>query len=134
MTGEVRERPWVAQRGAADYVLTADRTAIARFATADEARDAGGRPVLTGCVHCGVHADEFHPCNCGAMQPGGPATHVRHTHPFGFRAGEWAEILGVAMAHGQLCWHVRFEDDGAEDLWVIVDELEPYEFRREVPA
>jgi hypothetical protein len=59
-------RHWVALDAAGDYVLTADRTSIATFPTADAARQTSGRPVRTGCLTCGKHADEFHSCDCGA--------------------------------------------------------------------
>jgi hypothetical protein len=62
------ENPWIARRGHSDYAMTKDRTAIARFATADEARP-HGRPVLTGCPTCRKHADEFVPCDCGKFGP-----------------------------------------------------------------
>ena len=61
------------------------------------------------------------------------AVWVRHTHPYGFRNGTWAEIVGVEMAEpsylisARPCYRVRFSD-GVEDLWSIYDPDEPYEF------
>lgn len=53
--------------------------------------------------------------------------HIRATHHYGFRCGEWALILGVVHAKGRPCYHVRFSD-GREDFWVVKDESDPYEF------
>lgn len=55
---------------------------------------------------------------------------VRHTHHYGFRSGEWAEILAcvVHLPSGNPAYHVRFID-GVEDYFVIRDPTEPYEFK-----
>jgi hypothetical protein len=58
---------------------------------------------------------------------------IRHTHPDGFRCGEWAQIHGVDMLHGRLCYRVSFPD-GEADLWAMYDPDEPYEFRENTDA
>lgn len=55
------------------------------------------------------------------------ATHVRQTHPCGFRSGEWARLLTTVQSHGRDCWLVQFEDK-ATDWWPISDALAGYEF------
>lgn len=56
---------------------------------------------------------------------------VRHTHPWGFRAGQWAQVLGIRSMRMQGVdrpkYLVRFPD-GFEDQWAVYDDLEPYEF------
>ena len=59
---------------------------------------------------------------------------IRHTHPYGFRSGQWAEILTVAPANGDSdicqpgdCYVVRFPD-GVTDFWQMFDPDEDYEF------
>jgi hypothetical protein len=52
---------------------------------------------------------------------------VRHTHPDGFRTGEWAQIIMILDAYERPCWLVEFSD-GVTDLWVCEDASEPYEF------
>jgi hypothetical protein len=56
-------------------------------------------------------------------------THIRGTHPYTFRTGEWAEILTTAPdPEGKDCYVVRFLD-GTTDYWRVRDPAEPYEFR-----
>lgn len=57
---------------------------------------------------------------------------IRSLHPYCFRAGEWASIVGMVNvtpdaegAEERLCWHVGF-DDGVYDHWAV---SEQYEFR-----
>lgn len=53
---------------------------------------------------------------------------IRATHPYGFRSGEWATIIGVIWMNGQPCYEVQFSD-GKVDQWPIHDEWDDYEFR-----
>ena len=53
---------------------------------------------------------------------------IRATHPYGFRSGEWARVIGLVWSHGRPCWHVMFPD-GRTDTWVKDDPSDPYEFR-----
>lgn len=57
---------------------------------------------------------------------------IRLTHPYGFRVGDWAELLGQVehATTGHLCYAVRFPD-GASDFWPVVDEMAGYEFAEE---
>lgn len=62
---------------------------------------------------------------------------VRHTHPAGFRSGEWAAIttVGRVAAPGlkgpaptrRVVYVVEFHD-GVTDAWAVEDPSEPYEF------
>jgi hypothetical protein len=55
---------------------------------------------------------------------------IRTMHHFGFRSGEWADLLTVAPdpEPGRDCYVVRFAD-GATDDWVVDDPDGKYEFR-----
>lgn len=53
---------------------------------------------------------------------------IRATHPYGFRWGEWATVIGLVWSNNRLCWHVMFPD-GKTDTWVVEDPSDPYEFR-----
>lgn len=56
------------------------------------------------------------------------ATHVRTMHRYGFRSGQWAELLTIAPAPGgRDCYMVRFPD-GVTDFWVVADPDGQYEF------
>ena len=57
---------------------------------------------------------------------------IRATHPYGFRSGEWAELVGLNFDHIPLrpCFFVRFPD-GVTDYWPVYDKNEPYEFKEE---
>jgi deferrochelatase/peroxidase EfeB len=55
-------------------------------------------------------------------------SHVRQTHPYGFRSGEWARILTTVESYGRQCWFVQFED-GVTDWWPIEDAGAGYEVR-----
>lgn len=58
---------------------------------------------------------------------------VRTTHPYGFRSGQWGQIVGiVGDDRERACCLVVFPD-GATDRWVIDDPQEPYEFASEAP-
>lgn len=57
---------------------------------------------------------------------------IRWTHSFGFRAGEWATIIGVSMAEPvgcepRLCYSVMYQD-GTYDS-IPVSDSENYEVR-----
>ena len=55
---------------------------------------------------------------------------VRATHPYAFRSGEWAQIVGVDESqYERPCFLVVFPD-GATDSWACVDPLAGYEFER----
>lgn len=53
---------------------------------------------------------------------------IRATHPYGFRSGQWALVIGLVWTNGRACWHVLFPD-GKTDLWPMIDPSDPYEFR-----
>jgi hypothetical protein len=52
---------------------------------------------------------------------------IRATHPYSFRSGEWATIVGRTDIRGRDCYAVRF-DDGMSDFWVAGDPVAGYEF------
>lgn len=57
---------------------------------------------------------------------------IRWTHSFGFRAGEWANIIGVSMAEPdglepRLCYSVMYQD-GTYDS-IPVSDSDNYEIR-----
>jgi hypothetical protein len=54
---------------------------------------------------------------------------IRGTHPYVFRSGEWARLVGTVddPGTGRRCYSVRF-DDGATDWWPVGDEAAGYEF------
>lgn len=55
-------------------------------------------------------------------------THVRTMHPYGYRSGQWAELLTIAPdPEGRDCLVVRFPDM-ATDYWVLDDPDGRYEF------
>jgi hypothetical protein len=56
---------------------------------------------------------------------------VRQTHPYGFRSGEWGEILTTVDSYDRECYVVRFSD-GALDWWPVDDGTAGYEFREGV--
>jgi hypothetical protein len=54
---------------------------------------------------------------------------IRTMHRYGFRSGEWADLLTTAPAPDKSdCYVVRFED-GVTDYWVVNDPAGQYEFR-----
>jgi len=53
---------------------------------------------------------------------------IRHTHPYGFRSGEWATIRAVVPDKDREFYLVEFPD-GVTDFWVVDDPDEPYEFQ-----
>ena len=55
---------------------------------------------------------------------------IRATHHYGFRSGEWAEIVGVEWdsIRSRPIFRVRFID-GTMDTWPVYDPSDPYEFR-----
>ena len=53
---------------------------------------------------------------------------IRSVHPYGFRSGQWAEILKtVPLEDGRPSYHIRFAD-GTEDWWVVNDPSDEREF------
>lgn len=62
-------------------------------------------------------------------------TMIRGTHPYGFRSGQWAELVRImpytpeGNRHTRDCFMVRFPEDGFVDLWVVADPDARYEFR-----
>ena len=54
-------------------------------------------------------------------------THIRHTHPYGFRVGQWAAIRAIVPSGDRECYLVEFPD-GVTDFWAVNDPDEPYEF------
>jgi hypothetical protein len=63
------------------------------------------------------------------------AAQIRTVHQYGFRSGEWGDLLGVVVYRSRPCYVVAFHDDqtvrgNAElDLWPCADENGNYEFR-----
>lgn len=55
-------------------------------------------------------------------------THIRATHPYGFRCGQWAEIKCIVPRDSGDCWLVEFPD-GVTDFWRVIDPDDQYEFR-----
>lgn len=53
---------------------------------------------------------------------------IRATSPYGFRNGQWAEIVGIVWRNDRPCYQVRFVDDFM-DVWVVNDPSDPYEFK-----
>ena len=59
----------------------------------------------------------------------GEPQQIRTMHRYGFRSGEWADLLTVAPAPDKRgCYVVRFKD-GVTDFWVVNDSDGQYEFR-----
>lgn len=57
------------------------------------------------------------------------ATHIRTMHHYGYRCGQWAELLTTLPdPEGRDCYLVRFPD-GATDMWVVNDLNGQYEFK-----
>lgn len=62
---------------------------------------------------------------------------IRGVHPYVFRSGEWATVVGVAKCcsesfpDGRQCYKVRF-DDGVIDYWLISEISKDYETKYEV--
>jgi hypothetical protein len=64
---------------------------------------------------------------------------IRGMHPWCFRSGEWATIVGIEFTTGpflgrsakHVCFQVVFPD-GVGDSWVVYDEDAEYEFRSEL--
>lgn len=64
-----------------------------------------------------------------------PHMEIRATHPYGFRSGEWALVLGVGQMAGSEPRDsiiVQFSD-GEIDTWPVKDPLDPYETRDVAP-
>lgn len=62
-------------------------------------------------------------------------TEIRGTHPYIFRSGQWAELIGIepyvpddGSNKERNCYRVKFPD-GFEDWWPITDPIAGYEFR-----
>lgn len=57
---------------------------------------------------------------------------IRATHPYAFRSGQWAQIVGVDEAqYDRPVFLVAFPD-GATDSWACVDPDAGYEFAETV--
>jgi hypothetical protein len=54
---------------------------------------------------------------------------IRATHPYGFRCGQWAELIGVCYIEERPCFIVFFPDVHVYDSWVVYDPSDPYEFK-----
>ena len=61
------------------------------------------------------------------------AVNIRATHPYGFRSGEWATVIGLTWMNGRASYVVMFLD-GKVDQWPINDPWDPYEMRAGRPA
>jgi hypothetical protein len=59
---------------------------------------------------------------------------IRQQHPYGFRSGHWAQVIGTSTAEGAgcLCWLVVFPD-GRTDCWPVEDPSAGYEFADTAP-
>ncbi len=55
------------------------------------------------------------------------SAYIRHTHPYGYRNGQWAEVFDVIIHTGRPCFVVRFIDNSF-DIWPIYFDNEHYEF------
>lgn len=62
------------------------------------------------------------------IEGGRVGEHIRATHPYGYRSGEWALIAGRGQDGPREFYWVRF-DDGDTDVWVVHDPADPYEFK-----
>lgn len=58
-----------------------------------------------------------------------PAQLIRGTHPYVFRSGQWAELIGTMddPESGRRQYAVKFPD-GATDWWPVNDKAAGYEF------
>jgi hypothetical protein len=61
---------------------------------------------------------------------GVPLGVIRATHPYVFRSGKWAKLVGTQddPETGRRCYAVEFPD-GMTDWWPVEDEAAGYEFR-----
>lgn len=59
-----------------------------------------------------------------------PQVLIRGTHPYVFRSGQWARIVGTMddPENGRRSYAVEFPD-GATDWWPVEDASAGYEFR-----
>lgn len=58
---------------------------------------------------------------------------IRATHHYGFRSGEWANLVCIVPGEEKDCYLVEFPD-GVTDFWPVNGPSDPYEFRPEVTA
>lgn len=60
---------------------------------------------------------------------------IRATHPYGFRSGQWAIVIGVVWSneHNRPCYKVIFPEDAVVDFWPLQDTSDSYEFRKNEP-
>lgn len=60
------------------------------------------------------------------------AKRIRGTHPYVFRSGEWAQLVGTQddPETGRRNYAVKFPD-GAVDWWPVDDKAAGYEFSEE---
>jgi hypothetical protein len=66
-------------------------------------------------------------------------THVqiRHTHRYGYRSGEWAEVMGLVVdkKRSRLNFMIYFADNPTlVDFWPVYEDTEYYEFRAKESA
>jgi hypothetical protein len=54
-------------------------------------------------------------------------TLIRHTHPYGFRSGQWAILRCIVPGPDRDCYLVEFADRET-DFWVVGDPHAGYEF------
>lgn len=82
------------------------------------------------CRGCGLHTDVKSGClDCAALREERTALgQIRQTHHYGFRSGEWADLLATVESYGRDCYLVKFAD-GVTDWWPTEDEHAGYEFR-----
>lgn len=55
-------------------------------------------------------------------------THIRGTHRYAFRSGDWARLVAAVEIRDRDCWLVEFPD-GVVDWWPKNDPDAAYEFR-----
>ena len=64
---------------------------------------------------------------------GNQARYIRTNHRYGYRSGQWAELLTTVPAPDKSdCYVVRFPD-GVTDYWVVNDPNGEYEFAESIP-
>ena len=51
---------------------------------------------------------------------------VRSMHPYAYKSGQWAQIVGEVERNGRPCWLIVWPD-GKTDEWVIDDPHAEYE-------
>lgn len=59
-----------------------------------------------------------------------PARYVRAMHPYAYKSGKWAQIVGERERNGRRVWLIVWPD-GATDEWVVEDDHAQYELTDE---